>query len=813
MLKAIECIRITMTVIVAVLTSGFAFAQGTQTSTQRSFQGWLTDATVPTFWTWKPASGVTAPVYSTNMQPWIHIGVNDVTGTNRYYDTTTFAINQTRIDSLAQTIVSRWHDLGRPSNYAIFIHGWGWKTGLYTHPDDYLQAPSGGIWNRSDLPGSGTPWREEGVNLSASVLDALISSLATQPDPGSPPDPNFVLPPPSRFLFDEEYGIGSFCNNPNVRQMYSAIGSNTNQHNEIIFGDHSLRTVTASPVISDAFGSTIWGWATTLTWSDTTNYPCWPWYGLYFLNEFYDTHTTTLDGALRAAFDLGTSSHPSWQNTVISNYATSGWYDFDYPVIGYGGLGARGPATYSSGVPRGWQQSSLLGSTHAQSQVLYSAFAEHRDLDEDLQSGGSPLEADYRDTWLRISRMKLDHALFTLDNATTDAPSHIIPWLPRVGSNIGNISQTGSVGSTEAYSRDVLAMAKSKGVREGIWWGDEVHFASPNNLFEATAIVTDQVMNYSLVSVSTFKYDESTPMTKYTGAGLNPFLFAEEHTIDIEPALRNDMPTYTSWYNDPSATGYFTALEATFQLAPSDFGSGAVFYFPNTVSFVIEALDGGGYWDRGPWTLSDFHELAIIIPPSSPFGSPIPLPVTSIPGASIKELYSTSTRRSEFTVDTSQPFHVGAYIYSFDDEGLGQAYSLSNVIDRKTILRIDIPLDFTINTEEYVPTDFFTTDSKLITIRYALYHEAETEPMEEPLPYRIDLLQLYDSTPAHDTRMSEIAEQRGDLNADGRVDAQDVKLLLEAIATGDESSNFDLDGNGSVELGDLHAILTILTDR
>lgn len=797
--------------IVAASASGFAAAQGTQTTTQRSFQGWLTDTTDPIFWTWKPGAGVTAPVYSDHMQPWIHIDVNDVTGINRYYDTTTFALNQTRIDSLAQTIVARWHALGRPTNYAIFIHGWGWKTGLYAHPDDHLQAPSGGNWNRSDLPESGTPWREEGVNLSAAVLDALISSIATQADPGSPADPNFVLPPPSRILFDEEYGIGSFCGSPNVRQMYSAIGANTSQHSEVLFGDHSLRTAATSPTISDAFGSTIWAWATTLTWSDTTNYPCYPWYGLHFLNEFYSTHTTNLDGALRATFDLGTASHPTWQSTVVANYATSGWYDFDYPTIGYGGFGARGPATYASGAPRGWQQSSVLGSTHAQSQVLYSAFAAHRDLDDDLQSGGNPLEASYYDTWLRISRMKLDHALFTLDNGTTDAPSHIIPWLPRVGSPIGDISQTGVGSASEAYSRDVLAMAKSKGIREGIWWGNETSSAG-NDLFEATAIVTDQVMNYSLVSVSTFKYDETTPLTKHTGTGLNPFLFAEEHAIDIEPALRNDMPAYTAWYNDPSATGYFTALEATFQLAPSDFGSGPVYYFPNSVSFVIEALDGGGHWDRGPWALSDFHELALVIPNTNPFGSPIYIPVSSISGASIKELYSTSTRKSQFSTDTSQTFDIGAYTYSFDDEGLGQAYTLSNVIDRKTILRIDIPLDFTIDTDEYVPTDFFTS-TKQITLRYSLYHEADTKPKEEPLPYRLDLLQLYDSTPAEDTRLTESAESRGDLNSDGTVDAQDIMLLVRAIAAGNATPGHDLDGDGRVNVSDLQAILEMRADR
>lgn len=789
---------------------GFAAAQGTQTATQRSFQGWLTDVTDPIIWTWKPGNGVTAPVYSTHMQQWVHVDVNDATGL-RFYDTTTFALNYTRIDSLAQTIVSKWHALGRPSNYAIFIHGWGWKSGLYEHPDDILQAPSGGSWNRPDLPGSGTPWREEGVDLSAAVLDALISSIATQADPGSPPDPNFVLPPPSRILFDEEYGIGSFCNSPNVRQMYSAIGTNAIQHSEVIFGDHSIRTAASSPTISDAFGSTIWGWATTLTWSDTTNHPCYPWYGLHFLNEFYDTHTTTLDGALRATFNLGTASHSTWQSTIVANYATSGWYDFDYPTIGYGGFGARGPATYASGAPRGWQQSSVLGSTHAQSQVLYSAFAAHRDLDDDLQSGGIPLEATYHDTWLRISRMKLDHALFTLDNATTDAPSHIIPWLPRVGSPIGNF-QTGVSTSSESYSRDVLAMAKSKGIREGIWWGNEQSTSTGNTLFEATAIVTDQVMNYSLVSVLAFKYDElGTQFTKYDGININPFLFAEEHAIDITPAVRNNMPAYTDWYNDPAETGYFTALEATFELAPSDFGSGEIYYFPNQVSFIIEILDGGGYWDRAPWSLSDFHELAIMLPPP-PFGSPTPLSAFDIPGVSIKELYSTSTRKSEFSTDTMQTFDIGAYTYSFDDEGLGQAYTLSNVIDRKTILRIDIPLDFTIDKEEYVPTDFFT-DSKHITIRYALYHEQDTDPKEEPLPYRIDLLQLYDSTPADEARLTKSAARQGDINSDGQVDIQDLMLLAQAVTRGESGSMYDLNVDGLVDGADIQLLVSRLMDN
>jgi hypothetical protein len=778
--------------------AGPCLGQGSQVNPSRPFHGWLTDRTEPTFWTWRQP-GVSSPEYGQYMTPWIHLQPGSTSPEWYTISSGVYSINTAVVQSAANQIAQQWVNLGRPTDYALFIQNWGEKSALFKHADDLLTPPPGySFWN-DEYAYEATPWRAGGVQFSAEVLDELISKLSAVTDPE---DPNSIIaiPPPTRFFFDEEYWRHPSCNGHFMLQYLSVIGSSPSALQlQPLFGDHSLITSASSPTVADAYGTTMWTWMQSLNWPSGPNYDilgCDKWDRLFFWKRFDQVHYATIDGAFAAMFQLGTANHPTWADVTISNYRSSAWHNENYPSISRYGQGARGPYT-------GWHAMSMLGSTGAQSPVLYPVSEYHRDVDTDLQDTSTsppvPLEAEYTDASLRLARMRLDHAIFTLGDQDTTAPSLIIPWLCR------------PVYAGEEYARDVMALVKAKGIREAIWWGNE----SGSSAFNKTWKVTDGVWNLNLTEVRAIRHDGGSNTT-YTGTDLNPFLFSEEYAAPVTPSKRNNMPAFPAWYRDPAASGYYADLTAQFTLSPSEVdGPQEIYTYPQRLKFIIEVIDGGGAWDKGPWSFGDFDKLEItkFRDGNAPLVSSVS--ISDIPGATIKELYSTSTRRASFTSDPNLPHGIGPVVYTFDQMGAGSVNPVTNVIDRKTILEITIPLDFEIGSDSFSPTDFVDETNHWFEINFALYHTHDLSGfLDAVLPYRVDLLQLYDATPTSLTPITEsFRVAQGDINNDGVVDAMDVMEFVSMLASGIDTAMLDVDGDGDGDTEDLAVLINLVTEQ
>lgn len=829
-----------------------ALAQGSQIDTQRPVGDWLVDYTGstppdPKFWVWLTGGNVTSPDLSQHMKRWVHIGVNTPAANQRMYDQSTLLPIQANIDDMADAIYNEWMAIGCPTDYALFIHGWSWKSGILRHDDDELTHPSGGTWSETLDESRGSPWKNDGVALATDIWDDLITALEAKS--------GFVAP--SRILHDEEESPVTSCLNRALNEKLEAIGNDSrrNSSTDPVVGNHELRTSTSNPILTDIFSSDFISWIEDDV-DGTDNYLCphessnpyIPFHNGYVMNEYASLMRSVIDGTLHKAFIDGKAGHSDWDDTLISNYNTSTWYNYDYPAPGTGGFGVRKQGF--NGSTYGWESRSSFGSGDAHAPVLYSADISHWTEDEDItvsctQTAPSSchvtdlctLEDSHYDMWIRMNRVKLDHMLFTM-NAESSAPDIAIPYLPRAGSLIGNTSlnqctSTYSANASEDFARDVMALAKAKGIREGVLWGNETVAATANDDFNQTADIMDQVWNMNLSYVQRYNSETGVNPKYQTASELAPFLFSEEHTNDVLPGKRDDSQgSYPSWYMNPNAPGYITASTIKFTLSPRVDGSTDTYVYPNEVKLIMEFMDGGGPWDygrNGEWEFSDFYKFRIRQfqynynsnneypdgTTDSNGASTINLhnvdaSVLDTQGFKIREIYSTSTRTADFSTDTSNPLDIGAYSYSFDDENRGTT-PVTNVIDRKTILEITIPYEFTLNSTTYNAYDFVHPTNFNTEVYYALLHEEELDsknPNDAVLAHRVDMYQMYDSTPLSETQSTQVITiVAGDLNRDGIVDATDLDAFFAGLLDGNSTNAQDVNDDGAVDFRDLLIVL------
>lgn len=768
-----------------------AYASGTD--------GWLSTQTTPRFWTWELSSSITNfSKTSPYMNQWIHVfcpnDLVDDTGT----------INTTKLADLAEDISDEIIANGYSGgDYGIFIQNWIRETKLSQSSGDELvlpldsngdpfdTSPSNPSVNGWQDQGSGrhtgntaTPWRSEGLadtygsNLAASLINQIeINVLA---DPGYT-----TFPKPARVFFDEEFAPGAACGLEPIAILQS-MANDTRFSNEALYGnfhlwDASPSSTTADELFSDADLVDMPAWIPTYFDDYTVQVrynlascggcpqPCWDHEYFPIGNRVGGMLKSCRDGLIQAGF--GDAIEGIWGSDVLwSNYGTSVWYSETYPIISNGDRGARDCDNTSSPDDRtdqrwGYNQSASSGSADMHAPVLYPPFQEHMFdtlSDSDTCPGTAP--ETHAQAWLRTARMQLDHAIFSFDEfdflSSDLAPKRFSPWVLHVGTYVIIPNGSGNTTiTTKDNVRDIVALCKSRGANELIFWADPNTSGLQDGKqddWDATNDVLSQVYDYNLSSV--IVNPDVTPSPNSTA--LEAMTFGEEHAFDVPAQLTHFGNTIVH----ASTRAAFTLSNITTEA--SDY------------TFISEIIDGGGPWNGATFTISIYNYNTSSYETLSP---------------TYTELQSTSTRRAVFD-DSDANDYSDWYTRDFDNQG-----DVSDVIDRKTIHRWDFSLG--------TPSNYISSNTMMLQI---LATRIEPGIITSADPLRIDLQQLYETDAANDNYPSMTLVT--DLTGDGTTQASDAQLFIERFIRNDRSG-LDINADGQVNMLDLEHILSAMASE
>lgn len=772
------------------------FDQGTIT-TQRtalfdhvpSTGGWMSTQSTPRFWTWDLSSSITVgSEKSPHMNEWIHMMVpTDLVDSSGVVD---WSGAQDFAEDIADRILAAGYQDGE---YALFLQNWVRHTRLSQWGDDDLVPPvdSGSVpitWATGSYgrttANTATPWRAEGLaNTYDDYLAQFIISYVeyfVMNDPGST---YTAFPKPARVFFDEEFSYGHGCQIEPLSVLY-AIANDARFGTEQLQGHYDLWDATpSSTTVSELFLDVdlcdITDWVPSTTYDAYSVMSPVPGSGCsgcqnvcldynYFpiINRFGGVLRSAQDGLIRTSF--GDAIEATWGSKVLwSNYATSVWTTESYPMISKGDRGAR-DATDRDNDRFGYLQSAGMGSGGLQSPVLYPPFSEHTsDTCPDTATGctaGAP--ETHAQAWVRTARTALDHAIFSLDEfdeiediTGTPTPKRFAPWITAVGTtvHIPNETYLDTI-TTKANVRDVVALSKSRGVNEIIFWGHPTDGGHENGYqqdWEATNDLLSQVYDYNLDTVAV---SSGHTMTQ---DDIDAMRYGEEHAFDIAPTSL--------------VAAQVAALQATFSVA--DLSTMASSY-----AFVSEAIDGGGPWHGASYILSIYnYSTAQFETLSSP-----------------TELLSTSTRHAIFS-DTDSDDLSDAFERVFDEQGDMPSGSLAS--DRKTINR----WDFTLPLGSASLSDYADPSDGSMTFRLAATHTTQPSGGQAADPWRIDLIQLYETDAENDNLpYPEARTANGDLDGDGAVTHADLAAFRV------DSPTSDLDSNGRTDAEDLRLLLQLI---
>tara|TARA_R110002072_G_C7944171_1_gene532701 strand:+ start:96 stop:2504 length:2409 start_codon:yes stop_codon:yes gene_type:complete len=752
--------------------------------------GWLSDHTDPRFWFWNIPNLEDNGAYSPSdhrypgARRWAHQYISENTN---YFDAN-LNVDVSKIEPLADSIIDKIVlrmssgdiDPSDTSTFALFIQGLSHPGDLFEHESDKLhnvpENAAGGTYpwkvGTRDLDSEykGTPWRSVGVDKHNEFFAALVSALEYKINVYNT-DPAHLekIPDPSRFIVDEElnWGLGSGLE---VIAVYnSTIRDTWRYNNETLFGDFSNWTSNVSPKASDVMGGFNPDYSTTAhSWYTYPDVPI----SLDDINQFYDMTihrsiiTAIMDGALEASVE--NELHTTWSGLKWSNYGTSGWYTDEYPMFIRSSTGGLAP-NLTDPDKYGWNHRTWNGSADMQSPVLYPPDPAQTSEFENLSYSSSNPSTDDQvmEAGVRLSRLYLDHAIFSFDDLT-QAPRHITPWVPQVGSPVNSSNQPSLV--SKKYTRDIVALCKAKGVNEIIFWGGETDtHEEARGRWAGTNDVLSQVWDYNLKRVVVWPGN-----TALSASDLTKMTFSEEHTFDLDVL-------------DTTSTDVTAQIEVEFDVAES-LEAGTEY------TLILEAMDGGGPWADADYTVKirNFQ--------TGQYGAYEPV------SAVYEEMNDISTRRVVFSHapnDTDGLYDEWAY--EFDD----QSVSIPNVEDRKSIHKWVITLPYG-SLDDYL-YEHSTQGWKKMKFQIIATHE-NPPSVGDPDPLRIDLLQLYESEQAHDNVQHDTPVQPtgGDLNQDGTTDILDLMHFIRVYSDDKSDPSLDMNQDGQVDANDLAELGTKL---
>ena len=567
----------------------------------------------------------------------------------------------------------------------------------------------------------------------------------------------------------------------NLGEIESIATDTTRRSTETLYGNYDLwassSPTVASIIIQNAPLANFFGWNSACTNfspnvqinASGTNpgfdHEFFPIYSFYNSMLF-----TSNDGTLGAAID-----HPlnttAWGNFKWSNYATSGYYSPSYPLISRSRRGAINPG-WAAHEGYGWLQNSFLGTANIQSPVLYppSDYQESEVGDET----GSGINETEGEAWLRLSRMQLDHAIFSftdLDTLNINAPRHIAPWVTRVGTIVSrpNIGDDFDI-TTKDNVRDIVALSKAKGVNEILFWGnpgaeflgkkcDNTNADSQYN-WDATNDLLSQVYEYTLNRVWF-----NTESRYLSADDVESMTFSEEHALDLNPS---------------------TSSGTTKVQFSAEFDIGSITTLGDQYTVVSEVLDGGGPWASASYTLDIYNYK------TKSYQTITDLPI---------ERYSNSTRRTVFS-DSDSDGYANDWSRSFDDEALA---GITTVYDRK---KINAWNNFTLPIGSAQISNY--TQSGKMKVRITATHTAPI-PVGQSDPLRVDLVQLYETECDNNNITAAPQPLLGDINGDQQVDATDLMKFMQDFVS-NPSSDLDLNSDGQVDINDIRAMNNLIRE-
>ncbi len=758
--------------------------------------GWLSTQTTPRYWTWELSGSITDfSKTSPNMNQWIHVpphvtsGLVDGSGT---IDTTVLADIATYI---SDRIISNGYTGG---DYAIFIQNWIRESKLSQSSGDDLVLPLDSNGDPFDTdPGdpmvngwkaqshgrntgnTGTPWRSEG--LADTFGDNLATSLINQIEVNVVADPGYTtFPKPARVIFDEEFAPGVACQLEPIAMLQS-MTTDTRFSTETLYGNFHLwdatpSSTTADELFYDADLVEVASWLP-MYFDDYTAQvlynggtcgscpnPCWDHEYYPIGNRVGGMLKSCRDGLIQAGF--GDAIDSMWGSDVLwSNYGTSVWYSETYPSISRGDRGARDCSDRQNQI-YGYNQSASSGSADMHAPVLYPPYEEHQsDTLSDTDSCPATAPETHGEAWLRTARMQLDHAIFSFDEFDTLesglSPKHFSPWVLQVGTlvHVPNSGNNTTI-TTKDNVRDILALCKSRGANELLFWanpGSSGYQNGKQNDWDATNDALSQVYDYNLTSMIVNPDVSKSP----NRSALDAMMFAEEHAHDV--------PAQTTYFGANTIVHASTRAEFTITNVATD---------ASDYAFIAEIIDGNGPWDAATFTISIYNYST---------SSYETLTVTH------SEPMSTSTRRAVFD-DSDSNDYSDWYTRDHDNQD-----DVSDVIDRKTIHRWDFSLG--------TPSNYISSGKMNIQL---LATRIATGKLTEADPLRIDLQQLYETDSANDNYAT--ITLLTDLNGDGTTTAADAQRFIEQFVRNDHRG-LDMNADGAVDMHDLERILNEMSSN
>ncbi|MFG0299960.1 MAG: hypothetical protein ACF8K1_10215 [Phycisphaerales bacterium JB047] len=582
-------------------------------------------------------------------------------------------------------------------------------------------------------------------------------------------------------FFDEEFAPGAACGLEPIAMMQS-MANDARFDTETLYGNFHLwdstpSSTTADELFYDADLTNMPAWIPTYfdqytiqtAWDLTScncnmsnpyccPQPCWDHEYFPILHRVGGMLKSSRDGLIQAGF--GDAIDSMWGSDVLwSNYGTSVWYSETYPSISRGDRGAR-DCSDRADQRYGSNQGASSGSADMHAPVLYPPYQEHQfDTLSDTDSCPATAPETHGEAWLRTARMQLDHAIFSFDEFDTLesglSPKRFSPWVLQVGTvvYVPNSGRNYTI-TTKDNVRDIIALCKSRGANELIFWANPDTSGFQNGKqtdWDATNDALSQVYDYNLTSVVVNPDVSKSP----SRTALDAMMFGEEHAHDVD-----------------AQTTYFGANTFVHASTQAEFTITNVATNATDYAFITEIIDGNGPWDAATFTVSIYNHST---------SSYETLSVTH------SEPMSTSTRRAVFD-DTDMDHYSDWYTRDHDNQG-----DVSDVIDRKTIHRWDFKLS--------TPSDYISSGKmniQLVATRIASGELTEADPL------RIDLQQLYETDAANDNYASMTLAT--DLDGDGTTTAADAQCFIEHFVRNDHRG-LDINGDGAVDLHDMECII------
>jgi hypothetical protein len=596
-----------------------------------------------------------------------------------------------------------------------------------------------------------------------------------------------VFPKPARVFFDEEFAPGAACGLEPIAMMQS-IANDARFDTETLYGNFHLwdstpSSTTADELFYDADLTNMPAWIPTYfdqytiqtAWDLTScncnmsnpyccPQPCWDHEYFPILHRVSGMLKSCRDGLIQAGF--GDAIDSMWGSDVLwSNYGTSVWYSETYPSISRGDRGAR-MCSDRADQRYGSNQGASSGSADMHAPVLYPPYQEHQfDTLSDTDSCPGTAPETHAEAWLRTARMQLDHAIFSFDEFDTLesglSPKRFSPWVLQVGTgvHVPNDMHRVSITTKDAV-RDIIALCKSRGANELIFWADpnsSGHQVNRQTDWDATNDALSQVYDYNLTSMIVNPDVSKSP----NRSALDAMMFAEEHAHDV--------PAQTTYFGANTIVHASTRAEFTITNIATD---------ASDYAFIAEIIDGNGPWDAATFTISIYNYST---------SSYETLTVTH------SEPMSTSTRRAVFD-DTDSDHYSDWYTRDHDNQD-----DVSDVIDRKTIHRWDFSLG--------TPSNYISSGKMNIQL---LATRIATGKLTEADPLRIDLQQLYETDSANDNYAT--MTLLTDLNGDGTTTAADAQRFIEQFVRNDHRG-LDMNADGAVDMHDLERILNEMSSN